>query len=140
VHQRIRKTLPKGNGAYESADCGNNTRTSKVKTFQLPTMLDPGFSFLIQDELHLLRESLGNFDAHYETLLQALQVGHGGQPSKVLAATAIIADSTKAYVGSANFTNSGLDHGIEAGVMVEGEVAHAFALWVNAIEIACNAW
>jgi hypothetical protein len=53
-------------------------------------MLDPGFSFLIQDELHLLRESLGNFDAHYETLLQTLQVGHGGQPSKVLAATATI--------------------------------------------------
>lgn len=91
-HQRIRKALPKGEGAYESADCGNNTRTSKVKTFQLPTMLDPGFSFLIQDELHLLRESLGNFDAHYETLLQALQVGHGGQPSKVLAATATIKD------------------------------------------------
>ncbi|RYD76631.1 MAG: hypothetical protein EOP84_16620 [Verrucomicrobiaceae bacterium] len=55
-------------------------------------MLDPGFSFLIQDELHLLRESLGNFDSHYETLLQALQVGHGGQSPKVLAATATIKD------------------------------------------------
>ncbi|MDN7813898.1 helicase C-terminal domain-containing protein [Burkholderia gladioli] len=91
-HQRIRKTLSKGGGAYESVNCGNNSRTSKVKTLQLPPMLDPGFSFLIQDELHLLRESLGNFDAHYETLLQALQVGHNGQPSKVLAATATIKD------------------------------------------------
>lgn len=91
-HQRIRRNLPKESGAYESVDCGNNSRTSKIKTLQLPVMLDPGFSFLIQDELHLLRESLGNFDAHYETLLQALQVGHGGQPSKILAATATIKD------------------------------------------------
>ncbi|MGF7133119.1 hypothetical protein P3T40_004610 [Paraburkholderia sp. EB58] len=91
-HQRIRKTLLGGERGYESADCGNNSRTSKVRTLQLAPMLDPGFSFLIQDELHLLRESLGNFDAHYETLLQTLQVGHGGQPSKVLAATATIKD------------------------------------------------
>jgi hypothetical protein len=89
-HQRIRKVL-QGNG-YESSDCGNNSRTSKIRTVQLAPMLDPGFSFLIQDELHLLRESLGNFDAHYETLLQTLQVGHGGQASKVLAATATIKD------------------------------------------------
>lgn len=89
-HQRIRKTLQGDN--FESVDCGNNTRTSKIRTIQLPPMLDPGFSFLIQDELHLLRESLGNFDAHYESLLQALQVGHGGQTSKVLAATATIKD------------------------------------------------
>jgi hypothetical protein len=89
-HQRIRKAI-QGSG-YESADCGNNTRTSKIRTLLLPRMEDPGFSFLIQDELHLLKESLGNFDAHYETLLQALQVGHGGQQAKVLAATATIKD------------------------------------------------
>ncbi|CAG4893053.1 DEAD/DEAH box helicase family protein [Paraburkholderia gardini] len=91
-HQRIRQTLFGGDRAFESADCGNNSRTSKIRTLQLPPMLDPGFSFMIQDELHLLRESLGNFDAHYETLLQALQLGHGGQLSKVLAATATIKD------------------------------------------------
>ncbi|MFM2057888.1 MAG: hypothetical protein RLY71_2273 [Pseudomonadota bacterium] len=91
-HQRIRKTLQSKDGGYESVECGNNSRTSPVRTLQLTPMLDPGFSFLIQDELHLLRESLGNFDAHYETLLQTLQAGHGGQPSKVLAATATIKD------------------------------------------------
>lgn len=88
-HQRIRMNVL---GEYESAECGNNSRTSRVRTSQLAPMLDPGFSFLIQDELHLLRESLGNFDAHYETLLQTLQVAHGGQASKVLAATATIKD------------------------------------------------
>lgn len=88
-HQRIVKNVQ---GEYESIECGNNSRTSKVRTLQLAPMLDPGIPFLIQDELHLLRESLGNFDAHYETLLQSLQVGHGGQASKVLAATATIKD------------------------------------------------
>jgi hypothetical protein len=88
-HQRIRINLQ---GEYESIECGNNSRTSKIRTLQISPMIDPGFSFLIQDELHLLRESLGNFDAHYETLLQTLQLGHGGQASKILAATATIKD------------------------------------------------
>jgi len=88
-HQRIRLNLQ---GEYESAECGNNSRTSKIRSIPVPPMLDPGFPFLIQDELHLLRESLGNFDAHYESLLQTLQVGHGGQASKILAATATIKD------------------------------------------------
>jgi hypothetical protein len=91
-HQRIRRTIFGGDRAYESVECGNNSRTSATRTLQLAPMLDPGFSFMIQDELHLLRESLGNFDAHYETLLQALQLGHGGQHSKVIAATATIKD------------------------------------------------
>ena len=87
-HQRLRLSIQ---GDYESIECANNSR-SIFKTVHLATMLDPGFSFLIQDELHLLRESMGNFDAHYETLLQALQEGHGGQASKMLAATATIKD------------------------------------------------
>ncbi|CAD6531874.1 hypothetical protein LMG27952_02631 [Paraburkholderia hiiakae] len=88
-HQRIVLTV---HGEYEARECGNNSRTSRVRTVQLAPMLDPGFPLLIQDELHLLRESLGNFDAHYETLMQSLQIGHGGQASKVLAATATIKD------------------------------------------------
>ncbi|MDA8430579.1 MAG: helicase C-terminal domain-containing protein [Geobacteraceae bacterium] len=72
--------------------CGNNTRTSAVKTVSLPPMLDPGFPFCIQDELHLLKETLGNFDGHYETLLQVLQELHGGRSPKILAATATIKD------------------------------------------------
>ncbi|CAE6967690.1 hypothetical protein R69608_07035 [Paraburkholderia nemoris] len=88
-HRRIKQGIRNN---YESFECGNNSRTSQTRTVQLPAMMDPGFSFLIQDELHLLRESLGNFDAHYETLLQALQKAHGGLPAKTLAATATIKD------------------------------------------------
>jgi len=57
-----------------------------------------------------------------------------------LHAKLIIADSMMAYVGSANFTKSGLDHGLEAGVLVEGEAANAFAVWSKAIAGSCEAW
>lgn len=86
------RRLVQKNGSWESKECGNNTRTSTVVTRGLAPMKDPGFPLLVQDELHLLRESLGNFDAHYETLLTQLQVSHGGQSPKVLAATATIKD------------------------------------------------
>ncbi|WP_241800058.1 helicase-related protein [Pseudomonas putida] len=87
-HRRIEKRSDK----WEAIDCGNNTRTSSVRVVPIAPMKDPGFSFLVQDELHLLRESLGNFDAHYETLLNTLQISHGGRAPKVLSATATIKD------------------------------------------------
>lgn len=47
-------------------------------------------SLLIQDELHLLSEELGAFDAHYETGVAQLVRSLGGQPWKIVAATATI--------------------------------------------------
>jgi len=79
-------------GSWDSERCKNNSRTSKVKTHSLSTMKFPGFSFLLQDELHLLSENLGNFNAHYETLLTAIQKANGGRTPKVLTATATIKD------------------------------------------------
>jgi len=52
----------------------------------------------------------------------------------------MIADGRRAYVGSANFTSSGLDHGVESGVIVEGEVARAFVQWAAALEGGCSPW
>lgn len=46
-------------------------------------------SIRIQDELHLLRDSLGAVDAHYEGLLDHLQ-SKAGAPAKVLASSATI--------------------------------------------------
>lgn len=87
-HSRIEKRGEK----WEAVGCGNNTRTSVLRVLPIAPMKDPGFSFLVQDELHLLRESLGNFDAHYETLLSTLQISHGGRAPKILSATATIKD------------------------------------------------
>ena len=51
---------------------------------------DPIPAFLIQDELHLLKEELGTFNAHYEGFLQYIASKQGQKPSKILAATATI--------------------------------------------------
>ncbi len=44
----------------------------------------------MQDELHLLRDSLGAVDSHYEALLDALQDHHGSVP-KIIASSATLA-------------------------------------------------
>jgi hypothetical protein len=52
---------------------------------------DPVPALIIQDEMHLLREELGVFDAHYEGLLVELQRSSlSAMPSKILAASATI--------------------------------------------------
>jgi hypothetical protein len=56
-----------------------------------PSWHDPVPALIIQDEMHLLREELGAFDAHYEGLLVELQRdGPSRLPSKILAASATI--------------------------------------------------
>lgn len=51
---------------------------------------DAAPALLIQDELHLLSEELGTFDAHYETGTMALARGLDAAPWKIIAATATI--------------------------------------------------
>ena len=52
---------------------------------------DPVPALIIQDEMHLLKEELGAFDAHFEGALAEIQSGAGiGLPSKILAASATI--------------------------------------------------
>ena len=47
-------------------------------------------SLRMQDELHLLRDSLGAIDAHYEALLDDLQ-SYWGMPPKIIASSATLA-------------------------------------------------
>ena len=53
---------------------------------------DAGPGLLIQDELHLLSEELGTFDAHYETAAMQMSRSFGLQPWKIVGATATIED------------------------------------------------
>ena len=56
-----------------------------------PSWYDPVPALIIQDELHLVREELGAFDAHYEGLLAEMQTASAShRPSKILAASATI--------------------------------------------------
>ena len=49
-----------------------------------------GISILFQDELHLIHEQLGCFDAHYESLLISLCTESGGKAPLIIAASATI--------------------------------------------------
>lgn len=49
-----------------------------------------GPTLFVQDELHLLREGLGTFDAHYETFTQVLLHSYGQPPLKIIASSATI--------------------------------------------------
>lgn len=55
---------------------------------QDPALFAP--TIRMQDELHLLRDSLGAVDAHYEALLDALQT-HYGSTLKIIASSATLA-------------------------------------------------
>lgn len=60
------------------------------KENRIPVQLyDSTPSLQIQDELHLLREELGTFAGHYETLAEVCQK-RNGLPPKVMAATATV--------------------------------------------------
>lgn len=60
-----------------------------------PPFHDPAPSILVQDELHLLNEELGTFDAHYETGAMAVAKSLGAKPWKVIGATATIQEFEK---------------------------------------------
>lgn len=74
---------------YRSGDwcivygCSSNEDKTTVELY------DPVPCLQIQDELHLLREELGTFAGHYETLAHYCQSSRG-LPPKILAATATV--------------------------------------------------
>src|SRR5699024_1009631 len=60
--------------------------------FQRVQMKDPAPTLLIQDELHLIKESLGAYDSHYETLIEYFirHLSGCNRGIKVIGATATI--------------------------------------------------
>lgn len=65
--------------------CRNGTRQPIAQAVELW-----GPRLRLQDELHLLRDSLGAVDSHYEAILDHLQVQLGGQRPKVVASSATL--------------------------------------------------
>jgi hypothetical protein len=72
--------------------CLTGGRCSRDKGEYTPvTVQDPVPALQVQDEMHLLQEELGTFNAHYETLFEHLQRQVGvKKPTKLLAATATV--------------------------------------------------
>lgn len=77
-------------GYYKGRCCQKDcTDVNRLQRTALPGLSGP--TLFIQDELHLLKEGLGTFDAHYETFTQQLQREFGQvQPLKVIASSATI--------------------------------------------------
>jgi hypothetical protein len=73
---------------YGSRSC---SRTKKEYLKITHNVADPCPAFIIQDELHLLKEELGTFNGHYEGFLNKISEKVGtGKPPKIIAATATI--------------------------------------------------
>ncbi|GAW94368.1 DEAD/DEAH box helicase [Calderihabitans maritimus] len=72
--------------------CGECTEDPRCQLPKEPACLYDGApSLVIQDELHLLKESFGTFASHYEGFIQMLQdKTSGGKKYKIIAATATI--------------------------------------------------
>lgn len=67
------------------------SKRCKERIQSMVPLADPCPALLMQDEVHLLRESLGTYDAHYEGFLDLLAREFGnGLPPKRMAATATI--------------------------------------------------
>jgi len=77
-------------GYYKGKCCQKDCRNNSLLKTDKPSGLS-GPTLFIQDELHLLKEGLGTFDAHYETFTQQLRGRFGQtQPLKIIASSATI--------------------------------------------------
>lgn len=77
-------------GYYSGRCCQKDCADPKRLTQGSPQGLS-GPTLLVQDELHLLREGLGTFDAHYETFTQQLLREYGQLPAlKIIASSATV--------------------------------------------------
>ena len=85
--KRCAAAKDRGKDPTVSSCCGH--------TLELGPFHDLAPALLIQDELHLLTEELGTFDAHYETGAIQLARALGAKPWKVIGASATIQDFKK---------------------------------------------
>jgi hypothetical protein len=70
--------------------CQKNCRDVSLISLGVPRGIS-GPTLFVQDELHLLKEGLGTFDAHYETFVQELLRTFGqAAPLKIIASSATI--------------------------------------------------
>ena len=71
-------------GPCEEKDC--------IEAQEDITLYDAAPSLFIQDELHLVRESLGTYDSHYESMVHYMisELSDSHRPAKIIGATATI--------------------------------------------------
>jgi len=85
------KYCPK-HGFVSNIKCNYDECDTEVDSFKEIKMKDPAPTLMIQDELHLIKESLGAFDSHYETFIEHFirEFNENKRGVKVIGATATI--------------------------------------------------
>jgi hypothetical protein len=93
LYGQVKLKCPK-HGYTSSEYCVEKNCNVKHDEFEKVEIYDPTPSLLIQDEMHLVRESLGTLDSHYETFLSHYQrsLTGGKKEAKVITATATISE------------------------------------------------
>lgn len=77
-------------GYYKGKCCQRDCNDPRMLRKGIPVGLS-GPTLFVQDELHLLKEGLGTFDAHYETFVHRLRREFGQtEPLKIIASSATI--------------------------------------------------
>ena len=77
-------------GYFKGVCCQSGCDRRADWDHSIPTGIS-GVTLFIQDELHLLKEGLGTFDAHYETFAQRLRQEYGQEEAlKIIASSATI--------------------------------------------------
>lgn len=77
-------------GYYKGKCCQKDCTDARRLKPGVPVGIS-GPTLFVQDELHLLKEGLGTFDAHYETFIQQLRHEFGQtEPLKIIASSATI--------------------------------------------------
>lgn len=79
-------------GYTSKRKCLDKTCRLEIQNFEAVDMYDPAPTLFIQDELHLIRESLGTYAAHYESFLKYYikNVSKSKRDVKIIGATATI--------------------------------------------------
>ncbi len=55
-------------------------------------------------------------------------------------AKVVIADRRRAYIGSANFSTSGIEQSLEVGVRLEGRAVHVWGQWIHTLKDLFDEW
>lgn len=79
-------------GYTSKKKCIEKTCQLEVQDFEAIDMYDPAPTLFIQDELHLIRESLGTYASHYESFLKYYikNISRSKRDVKIIGATATI--------------------------------------------------
>ena len=103
------------------------------------TLMTPPRSKLGSDDIDgvlMMRDALIRMHASVQILSPKVEDGRVA----LLHAKTVIKDDSEAYLGSANYSSSGVENGFELGVRLQGPVAHGLKIWARTLSEHLEEW